>query len=162
MGRRRLELYANCEECFLHIVQRKPSGAVYRRRFCNRSCSSKTRMRLKPQRYWLGKKRFDMRGINNPMWTVNPKTDESKIARNQVPYKEWRKHVFQRDDYTCQSCKQRGTNLHAHHDLPFSKYPALRFEVLNGVTLCVPCHKRTDTYGGKISMTSTRATNLYP
>ena len=56
-------------------------------------------------------------------------------------YKEWRKAVFERDDYTCSLCGQRGsTVLHAHHILPWQEYPILRFVVDNGITLCKDCH----------------------
>lgn len=64
--------------------------------------------------------------------------------------KEWRKHVFQRDDYTCQACGQRGGKLNADHELPFSLFPDLRFEILNGRTLCVYCHRKTPTFAGGI------------
>lgn len=75
------------------------------------------------------------------------KTAEQKRLRNSTAYKEWRKHVFQRDDYTCQACGQHGGDLQADHELPFALYPDLRFEILNGRTLCIPCHKLTPTFG---------------
>lgn len=78
--------------------------------------------------------------------------DKGLTARNErdrksVAYKEWRLAVFQRDDHTCQICKKRGGTLHADHIKPFAYFPELRFDIANGRTLCVPCHKGTDTYG---------------
>jgi len=68
---------------------------------------------------------------------INPIND---TIRKSVYYSEWRKSAFERDDYTCQACHIKGGILNAHHILPFSKYPELRFELSNGITLCKKCH----------------------
>lgn len=82
------------------------------------------------------------------LWDVRPlKTPEPRRLKHTLLGKEWRKKVFERDNYTCQACGVRGTQLQADHDLPFQYFPDLRFELLNGRTLCVPCHRKTDTYG---------------
>jgi hypothetical protein len=47
-----------------------------------------------------------------------------------------------RDDFTCLICKKRGGDLHAHHIQSFTNYPQLRFELHNGITLCVSCHAK--------------------
>jgi len=78
-------------------------------------------------------------------------TTLTEKLRKSSRYTQWRTSVFARDDYVCQACGERGGRLHAHHDLPFSQFPDLRFEVLNGMTLCVPCHKKTPTFGGAIT-----------
>ena len=74
--------------------------------------------------------------------------EETRI-RHTAEYKYWRRHVFNRDDYTCQACGQRGGKLEADHELEFANYPSLRFEILNGRTLCVSCHRKTPNYGGR-------------
>lgn len=73
-------------------------------------------------------------------------TEPNKLLRKSQDYKNWRRHVFQRDAYTCQACGTIGRQLHADHELPFSLFPDLRLEILNGRTLCVSCHRRTPTY----------------
>lgn len=61
--------------------------------------------------------------------------------------RDWRVAVFERDDYTCQDCGQRGGRLQAHHIKPYKAYPELRHVLANGLTLCVDCHKKTDSFG---------------
>lgn len=81
------------------------------------------------------KKRYDrILGIGKRL------TPEQQALRNSPEYKNWRKDVLKRDDYTCQNCKKRGGVLNADHIKPFSRYPELRFEISNGRTLCKPCH----------------------
>lgn len=77
------------------------------------------------------------------------KTEENERARKSQAYKNWRKSVFERDNYTCVSCGHHGGDLQADHIQPFAYFPELRFELSNGRTLCVPCHKETETFGFK-------------
>ncbi len=73
---------------------------------------------------------------------------ENELARKSLQYRQWRTLVFKRDEYACViGGRAHGKYLHADHIKSFSKYPELRFVVSNGRTLCVPCHKLTDTYG---------------
>ena len=72
-------------------------------------------------------------------------TPENESIRHSHKYKVWRDEVFKRDNYTCQHCKQKcgnGVNviLHAHHIKSFTQFKDLRFEVVNGITLCKQCH----------------------
>lgn len=67
-------------------------------------------------------------------------TPENKLIRNSGKMGYWRRSVFERDEFTCQHCKQIGGELNAHHLKPFAEYPKLRFEVSNGLTLCKECH----------------------
>ena len=90
--------------------------------------------------------RTKFRGEESHLWRGGITPINEKIRKTKE-YKKWRASVFTRDDFRCQACAVRGGDLHAHHDLPFATYPELRFEVLNGVTLCVPCHRLTPTYG---------------
>ena len=88
------------------------------------------------------------RGQNHHAWKGGITPINTKI-RSSREYADWRVAVFQRDDYTCQECGSRGVTLHADHIKPFAYYPELRLVIANGRTLCVPCHKKTDTYLSK-------------
>lgn len=69
--------------------------------------------------------------------------------RHSIEYKNWRTEVFKRDNFTCVECCSRGVTLNADHIKPFAYYPELRLVVGNGRTLCVPCHKKTKTFGAR-------------
>lgn len=76
------------------------------------------------------------------------KTKESIKIRNSLEMKLWRKSVFERDNYKCVLCESGGI-LNADHIKQFAYYPELRFDINNGRTLCIGCHKKTDTFANK-------------
>ena len=88
-------------------------------------------------------------GKNHPNWQGGITPINQKI-KNSKEYKLWREAVFKRDSFTCVFCKSKGIYLNADHIKPFSLFPELRFAIDNGRTLCVPCHKETPTFAGKI------------
>lgn len=86
---------------------------------------------------------------NNPNWKGGRKR-EHKILYGSRRYSEWRKLVFERDNYQCQnkecgikSGQGKTVYLEAHHKKEWSKYPKLRFVISNGITLCKKCHDKT-------------------
>ena len=68
-------------------------------------------------------------------------TSENRRIRRSIEFKLWRESVFERDDYTCQKCYQRGGKIVSHHIINFENNPDLRFKVDNGITLCERHHK---------------------
>lgn len=89
-----------------------------------------------------------MRGSNHPNWKGGT-TIIRKRLKTRIEYKNWRRVVFERDNFTCQICGVRGGELQADHIKPWARFPELRYEINNGRTLCIPCHKLTETYGRK-------------
>lgn len=80
-------------------------------------------------------------------------TASTENLRHTVEYRVWREAVFARDNYICQECGQRGGRLHPHHIKSFAKYPELRFDINNGITLCGEGHKKTRNFGGRALIT---------
>lgn len=70
-------------------------------------------------------------------WEKTPKE-----RRQTTKYHAWRDAVFERDNYTCAICGQRGGTLNAHHIRPFKKFPKLQTDLDNGITLCEKCHRK--------------------
>ena len=78
-------------------------------------------------------------------------------------YTLWRESVFKRDDFTCQICEVRGLKINADHieafamllrkhgitDVQTALVCTDLWDIKNGRTLCVGCHRKTDNYGTK-------------
>lgn len=78
-------------------------------------------------------------GPKHPQWKIDRSGISDRCTRE---YKLWRMAVYERDKFTCQKCGDaRGGNLYAHHIMSFAKFPKLRFEISNGLTLCHLCHE---------------------
>lgn len=112
----------------------------------------------------LGKKHWNYKGGTSPLY---------EAIRGSFEYENWRKATFERDDYTCKECfKRGGKELHSHHKKPFalifkeflqqySQFSPIEdkeilirlttsyqpfWDIDNGETLCIECHKKTDNY----------------
>lgn len=99
---------------------------TYRKSTCSKTCDSKRRS-------------ISQLGELSHRWQGG-KTAETKRFRNSALYREWRKEVYERDNYTCQICFKRGGKLTAHHIIPFNLRTDLALLPQNGITLCWPCH----------------------
>lgn len=102
-------------------------------------------------------------GDKNPSWKGGTTPLRNKIYCS-LQYDEWRKEIFNRDRYVCQLCGAKNKKMHVDHIFPFFLIleknkiktfdEALSCEILwdtsNGRTLCIPCHKKTPTYGNSL------------
>lgn len=105
----------NCHSVF--------KGYKKSRKFCSNECCYKYRV-----------------GENAPAFK-DGKSLERERARHSTDIKKWRFAVFSRDEFTCQHCKKKSErDIHAHHIKEWHLYPNDRFDVNNGITLCVHCH----------------------
>lgn len=114
----------------------------------NQPCSEETKKKIRDA--VVGKPRPQSRGIVNGNWKGGI-TPVNTAFRNSLEYRLFREVVFMRDNYTCLECNKRGCELNMHHIKPFSLFPELRLAMDNVITLCVECHKKTDTYLWKCS-----------
>jgi len=104
---------------------------------------------------------FGKFGSNHPAW----KGDKAKgILRERIygsqKYKDWRRAVFTRDNWTCQECGKQGY-IEAHHNKKsyslimknINTYDeAIKckklWDIGNGKTLCRSCHEKTFVFFG--------------
>jgi hypothetical protein len=61
--------------------------------------------------------------------------------RHSAASRRWSREVRSRDGFICQKCFSVKGKLHAHHIKSWKDNEVLRFDVSNGITLCIPCHK---------------------
>lgn len=80
-----------------------------------------------------------IKGDKNPNWKGGIETKHHADYTSKE-YAEWRKSIFERDNYVCQICKEKGKKLNAHHIFPYSEYSDIKYLIHNGITLCVLCH----------------------
>lgn len=104
-----------CEYCH------KPITSYHAKKYCSRACSHSA-----------------MVGEKAPGW-IDGKSLERDRARHGAELRYWRKQVFKRDNYTCQHCGDK-RQIQAHHIIEWAKDESKRFDVDNGLTLCIDCH----------------------
>jgi endogenous inhibitor of DNA gyrase (YacG/DUF329 family) len=106
----------------------------------NRDMADAQKGIVNPKKIHYGKDNGSWKGGITPL---------NVLERGSLKYNEWRKKVFERDDYTCQKCGIKNCYLEAHHIKSWAEYPKLRYILDNGITYCVPCHAKVDKHRGK-------------
>lgn len=144
--------YINSPEAKLKIIKALTGRPVSQQ---TRDKLRSKRLGMKLDKTWrenlskahMGIKRPDLCGTSHPNWKGGT-TSKRQLLCHTREYKDWRMAVFTRDNYTCQWCSVRGGKLHADHIKPVSLFPELVFELRNGRTLCMSCHRKTSSWGG--------------
>lgn len=119
-----------CIVCKKEISNRK--GAKYQKKYCSYKCYHNS---------LIGKIDYNRVGENSHFWKGGISKESEKARRNSL-YKIWQREVFKRDNNICQKCglTNKEILLHAHHILKFSENVENRYNVDNGITLCIKCH----------------------
>ena len=68
---------------------------------------------------------------------------------NDAAAVEWAKQIKARDNYTCQLCGRYGIPLNSHHLNSWDAFEDQRYDLNNGLTLCVRCHDRFHNVYGR-------------
>ena len=147
-------------------------------KYCSPNCRYKSQVGTKHTAETKKKMSLNMIGDKNPM--KNPEVarksalgkmgelnhiwrggiSKKKNFRYNRQYKKWRLEVLGRDNNTCRYCGTNKDNgydsyMTAHHIKEFWLYPELRYEIDNGICLCVKCHSKEtsremrNNYNGK-------------
>lgn len=66
----------------------------------------------------------------------------NRHARTSIEHKRWSAAVKKRDNHTCQLCGTTEGRMEADHIKGFAAFPELRYELSNGRTLCILCHRQ--------------------
>ncbi|MGE7840748.1 HNH endonuclease [Lysinibacillus sp. NPDC093712] len=88
-------------------------------------------------------------GENHHNYNHDLSEEERLDKRSYTEYRLWRNQVYERDDYTCQCCKDRGYSIVAHHKDGYHWCKERRTDMDNGVTLCEDCHLLFHTLYGR-------------
>jgi hypothetical protein len=90
-----------------------------------------------PSQIKEGRGKYCSKSCHNKAMTIY----EIRPERATKEYQQWRKAVLERDNYTCQDpdCTD-GHSLCTHHIKMWVDYPELRYDIDNGITLCLTCH----------------------
>jgi hypothetical protein len=145
-------------------VDGRSNPSLETRQKISRANKGKTAWNKGIKRWWKSPTQFtngQNAGAKHPMWKGGiSKVD--RTIRRMKEYLQWRTSVFERDNWTCQTCRHRGY-VTVHHIKSFGELLKAHnvktvadarkvselWDINNGVTLCEECHSLTDNYKGR-------------
>ncbi len=138
-----------CEICKIDFKRKPRCGFKVwdNTRFCSLQCRGKQKFSPETtQKKLIGLAPYLSNRKGSKPW--NWMEDRSKLklgdrSFHDPQYKQWHKAVKNRDGWKCKiSNSDCSGRLEAHHILPWSSHPKLRYEVNNGIALCHFHHPR--------------------
>ena len=161
-----------CSTCIIGACKQCEKPIYFAKSFCSRSCQGKynyhnnekirdiiEKGRLTPltqesrdkiSKAHAGKPKLKAR----KQYSGLTPRQERHLIMSRVEYKEWRKSVFERDNYTCMCCNKKGSvSLIADHIIPYYTNKEFCYNVDNGVTVCIECNKYLPTTGHTVKTT---------
>lgn len=170
-----MKIKKNCLSCYKEFAV-YPSHSKLK--YCSVLCYTKSRFgkhRTEEEKVKISKtmKRLGIRptyvarGSASNLWRggVNERNKSlTRLIRDSLKYKHWRKTILERDDYTCGFCGERGGRLNVDH-FPYAFSVILRsfrpvetikqalelpflWDTENGRTLCERCHIKNGNQEG--------------
>lgn len=132
----------NCLVCYKEFYTTPCQTEIGYGKYCSKQCRLPLTLEVRKRisEGHKGEKAYNWRGDNATRI-------ERRRLMGQLEYKEWRTAVFKKDNYTCVFCKERGGEIQADHIKPWATHPKLRYDIKNGRTLCIDCHRQTPTWG---------------
>jgi thymidylate synthase (FAD) len=82
------------------------------------------------------------KGPNNPQWKGGVTRKAVELRQRISP--ALRESIYERDDFTCKLCGERGGQLTLHHIVPVWQNEDLITDEQNLVTLCAACHGKVN------------------
>jgi len=147
-----------CDKKFLAY----PYEVRNNRKFCSKLCGTLYTNKSRSEKM-LGNKnrkhtsesktrlRYCNLGTRNPNWKGGI-TTKIQHLRNSSEYEHWRNAVLKKDNYMCVLCGRKDL-LHTHHLESFWKNEELRFDIENGIAVCIDCH--SDIHGFLVGILDT-------
>jgi len=92
-------------------------------------------------------------GKLHPCYNSNLTFEDRYLGRNrnvQPENYQWKKKVKERDNHICQKCGSK-ENLCVHHLNNYKSFENERYDIKNGITLCVGCHKEFHKRYGRLT-----------